>query len=107
MSNIRSKYNYYKAELKDGPSGEILIQRDEISVDTLERGIEFPLPYKNPPKVEIVNVAGYDKNFLPSIKDAGKDVSPFHANLSRQYSDPVRCVWIASGEPLTVLTCGK
>jgi hypothetical protein len=68
-SNVAGKISYYNNPSADRRSDTLLIQRGEISFsDFGPKAVEFPLPFRTVPDVEIINSGGYPEQSVPRIE---------------------------------------
>jgi hypothetical protein len=101
-SNVRSKFRFYQTELKNEPTGQVLIQRDEFSFKGNNYAIEFPIPFKSTPKVEIINVGGYEDGYIPKVEECTPSQAVVRRSMTGGWPGEDRqvYVWVARGEPL-------
>ena len=67
--NLASKIAYYRFPSVEKKNQTLLIQRGSFTLSGLSSmSIEFPLPFLDPPEIEIINFRGYDPGEIPVIE---------------------------------------
>jgi hypothetical protein len=104
--NVASNIEYYRFPNIEKKSETLLIQRGKFSLFSFNPvSVEFLLPFRDSPEVEVVNFEGYDSSMVPHIQK----VTPhqFEICLSQTVPGlPPASVqgrefrWIARGIPL-------
>ena len=97
--NVISKVEYYRGGTVDVKKvGDMLVQRGTVKLSGFNpRGIEFPIPFKTKPSVEILDPIGSNEPVEV------KAVSPHHFIVKRpggRVFGRFMYRWIARGEPL-------
>lgn len=70
-SNVASKIAYYRFPSIEKKSETLLIQRGSFELGGFgPLSIEFPVPFRDPPEVEIINFRGYDPGAVPRVEEA-------------------------------------
>jgi len=106
QENVRSKVEYFRREQVDVEKvGDMLVQRGTITLSGFNsRGIEFPVPFKNKPSVELLDPAGSDE--MVEVVT----VTPHHFVVRRpggRVFGRFTYRWIARGEPLQPIKAGE
>ena len=105
-TNVASKA-YYRLPSIERQSETLLIQRGAFVVSGFSPlAIEFPLPFRAAPEVEVINFWGYDPGEVPRIET----ITAHQVNLGRQHmltmgfpatpTQPREFRWVARGVPL-------
>lgn len=101
-SNVASKISYYRSPTETEIRDRVLIQRGEFSFsDYGPFAIEFPVPFRSAPSVEIVNYRGYRN--APHLNEVTAHQAVFTRSSSGGTLLPEnlkRFRWIARGTPL-------
>jgi hypothetical protein len=104
--NVASKIAYYRFPSVDKKSQTLLIQRGSFTLFGVGPiSIEFSLPFRDPPEIEIINFRGYDPGEVPSVEKATSH--QFEAGLQHmlalgfpQAAQNREFRWVARGMPL-------
>jgi hypothetical protein len=106
-SNVASKFEYFRFPSVEKQSETLLIQRGKFTFSgTGPISIEFPLPFLNPPEVEVINFKGYDSGIIPRLEKVTANqvvVGLQYKHLQGFPITPVQSIefrWVARGIPL-------
>lgn len=80
---VADKISFYKSPTIEQPSSTLIIQRGDFSISGFEPlSIEFPYPFKDIPQVEVINLKGYDKNYIPRVIEVTQHQAVFKSSTS-------------------------
>jgi len=67
--NVASKIAYYRFPSVDKKSQTLLIQRGSLTLFGVgPMSIEFSIPFRDAPEIEIINFMGYDQGAVPIVE---------------------------------------
>ena len=107
--NVKAKIRYYEYSYDEKPSGKILIQRSEFSYKGNHSAIEFPLYYKTPPKIEIINIEGHEEGWIPKVQKITEHQVTLYRSTTGGFAGERfhKYIWVARGEPLEPINLKK
>ena len=104
--NVTSKIAYYEYPSVERRSEILMIQRGSFALSGVgPMAIEFFLPFRDPPEIEIINFMGYNSGEVPLVKRVSAhqfEVSLLHL-LERGFPQAGQnriFKWVARGIPL-------
>ncbi|QIZ76461.1 hypothetical protein [Ferrimonas lipolytica] len=101
VENVAGNISFYQSPTIENPSKNLIIQRGEFSVSENEPvAIEFPFPFKEAPKVEIINTNAHKENFIPNIKKITAHQVVFQSSSYGGFALYRTYKWVARGIPL-------
>lgn len=112
-SNVASKIAFYRFPSVEKKSETLLIQRGSFTLTGLSPiSIEYSVPFRDPPEVEVVNFRGYDPGAVPRVEISTAhhfDVGLQHM-LALGFPPSIQnreFRWVARGIPLEEKTFNK
>lgn len=104
--NVASKIEYYRFPSVEKKNQTLLIQRGSFTLFGLgPMSIEFSLPFRDPPEIEIINFRGYDPGTVPVVERV--TANQFEIGLQHmltlgfpQAAQNREFRWVARGIPL-------
>jgi hypothetical protein len=103
VKNVEAKFTFYKAPTVEEPSRSLIIQRGEFTIsDHKPLAIEFDRPYRESPKVEVINFNGHGEDFIPSVVKITPHQVIFKSSVSGGLFPNRHYKWVARGAPLEV-----
>jgi hypothetical protein len=105
VKNVAEKFVLYKAPAIEEKSANLLIQRGEITISGLEPlAVEFAYPFKDTPTVEVINVNGYNDEYIPRVQKITPHQVIFKSSADGGFQSSRQYNWVARGTPLEPLT---
>jgi hypothetical protein len=110
-TNVAGKIAYYRAATAEKQSDTRIIQRGEVSFSGFgPMAIEFPLPFRDLPDVEVINSGGYRNESVPFVEKRTAHQVIFRRGsvggvLTPEGMQVYR--WVARGVPLDEITSKK
>jgi hypothetical protein len=102
-ANVAGKIAYYHVASTEKQSDTLIIERGDVSFSgTGPISIEFPVPFRIPPEVEVVNSSGYREEYVPVIKKlTSHQVVFYRSTVGGSVPEAFQVYrWIARGVPL-------
>jgi hypothetical protein len=102
-NNVAQKIAYYHVASTEKQSDTLIIERGDVSFSgNGPLAIEFPVPFRDPPEVEVINSAGYSDEYVPKIKTrTGQQVVLYRTTTGGSVPEFLQGYrWVARGIPL-------
>ncbi|MCX7279893.1 MAG: hypothetical protein NTZ15_21705 [Burkholderiales bacterium] len=103
-TNVADKLSYFRTPTIEHESNSIMVQRGELAFSGFgPLSIEFPSPFLNAPRVEVINVGGYEEGDVPKIRDVTPQQFTLYRSTIGGIGIPQRFQtfrWVARGTPL-------
>jgi hypothetical protein len=101
--NVAQKIAYYHVASAEKQSDALIIERGDVSFSgTGPLAIEFPVPFRNPPDVEVINAGGYGDEYVPKVRTVTSQQVVLYRNTTGgsvpEFLQGYR--WVARGIPL-------
>jgi hypothetical protein len=102
-ANVAGKIAYYHVASTEKQSDTLIIERGDVSFSgNGPLAIEFPVPFRSPPEVEVINSSGYDDRYVPVIRKLTSHQVVFYRSSTGgsvpEFFQVYR--WVARGVPL-------
>src|ERR1700730_4276030 len=69
-ANVAGKITYYRNPAVERQSDTLVIQRGEICFPGFGPiAVEFPTPFRDAPKIEVINFRGYNQQKVPEVEN--------------------------------------
>jgi hypothetical protein len=107
-TNVAGKIAYYRVAAAEKQSDMLIIQRGEVSFSGFGPiSIEFPLPFRDVPDIEVINSGGYSDEYVPFVeKRTAHQVIFRRTSVGGSFTPEAMQIyrWVARGVPLDEIT---